>query len=483
MGRRGRVRIRGRTSNTEHRTPNTEQNAEYRFLKSTILVRCSSIDYIASPPNLGFMKTKRRSFIRQLGGWGAGAVATPILSTVFINKLEAASRNISNLSAAEAATNEDYWATIQQAYTSSPGVINMNNGGVSPQPLIVQDALDRYNRIANEGPAYYMWNTLGKGRETVRDKLAKLAACSPEEIAIDRNSSEALETIIYGLDLKKGDEILTSNQVYPNMKAAWEQRKEREGVKMNYVSIPIAPKDLGEITQRFKDAITPKTKVILVMHMVNLTGQITPVREIADLAHEKGIKVIVDGAHTFGHLDYSIPDLGCDYFGTSLHKWLSAPFGTGMLWIKSEHIKSTWPLFGSPDPFSEDIRKFEHLGTRSFPAELAIGHAINFHNAIGSKRKQERLHYLKRYWADKALALSSKVKMNVSVEPEHSCALSNFRIEGMDPADIQKKLWKDHNIYTITIKHKEIQGIRVTPHVYSTLDDLDRLVDGIKEMV
>ncbi len=427
------------------------------------------------------MKSHRRQFLKHIGGVAALSIATPMLNPIFIKEAEAACKEFPQSSNVPVESDEDFWAVIRRAYTSSPGVINLNNGGVSPQPLSVQDALDRYTRFSNEGPAYYMWHVLDKGRETVRGKLAGLAGCSAEELAICRNTTEALETIIYGLNLNEGDEILTSDQDYPNMLNAFRQREKREGIKINYVSIPVPCKDVSEITKIFKKAITPKTKVMLICHMINLTGQILPVREICDMAHKHGIEVIVDGAHTFAHLDYNISDFNCDYFGTSLHKWLCAPFGTGLLYVKKDKIKNLWPLFGSPDPESDDIRKFEHLGTRSFPSELAIGHAIDFHNAIGSERKEKRLRYLKNYWVERVQDIPG-VYLNTSLEEEQSCALANFGVESMNPADICSSLFKRKSVYVIAINHDDFKGVRVTPHVYTSLSDLDLLVQGVKEL-
>ena len=236
---------------------------------------------------------------------------------------------------------ENFWFTVQQAFSTTRGIINLNNGGVSPQPKIVQSALVRYNEFSNEAPAHTMWSILGPRRETIRTQLAELAGCSPEEIAIVRNTTEALETIIFGLDINRGDEILTTNQDYPSMMRAWRQREKREGVVVKTVSIPTPPENVSQITKALEKGITNKTRVIMVSHIIFLTGQITPVKEICDMAHDRGIEVIVDAAHSFAHLDYKIPDLGCDYFGTSLHKWLCAPFGTGMLWVKKEKIEKS----------------------------------------------------------------------------------------------------------------------------------------------
>jgi selenocysteine lyase/cysteine desulfurase len=425
--------------------------------------------------------TDRRSFIRQAGSMTAAVSMVPFLNILGTADVEAAIKNIEHLSPLEAAQDEDFWFTIRQAYTVSSNIINLNNGGVSPQPVVTQDALDRYVRLANQGPAYYMWQTIGMERENVRKQLAELAGVSADEIAINRNSSEALETVILGMNLKEGDEVLTTNQDYPNMISALHQRELRDKIKVVKISVPVPCEDPSIIVDRYKKAITPNTKAILICHVINLTGQIMPVKEVADMAHEKNIEVICDGAHSFAHLDYKIPDLHCDYFGTSLHKWLCAPFGSGMLWMKKDKIKNIWPLLAHPEPQSEDIRKFENLGTRSFPIEASIGVSINFHNGIGIKRKEERLRYLKNYWAEKVVKFP-KVKLNTSLKQDYSCAIGNFIIEGMEPKDIVDKLFADYKIYVTPIIHDEFKGVRVTPNVYTSLNELDYFVGAVKKI-
>jgi selenocysteine lyase/cysteine desulfurase len=427
------------------------------------------------------MPVSRRHFFKQVGGVAGAIAAGTLFNPRFAKKVEAAAAKIAHLSPSEAASDEDFWFIVQQAFTTTRGIINLNNGGVSPSTKIVQDALQRYSEFSNEAPAYTMWSILGPRREMIRTKLAELAGCSADEIAIVRNTTEALGNVIFGLDLKPGDEVLTTNQDYPNMMRAWQQREKREGIIVKTVSIPTPPEDLTQITEALGKGITNKTKVIMVSHIIFLTGQITPVREICDMAHKRGIEVIVDAAHSFAHLDYNIPDLGCDYFGTSLHKWLCAPFGTGLLWVKKEKIEKLWPLLSPENPRSDDIRKFEALGTRSFPIELAIGEAINFHNGIGSKRKEERLRYLKNYWAEKVSAFP-KVKMLTSLHPEQSCGLGNFSIEGIEPGKICDYLFNKHKIYTTPIGHEEFKGVRVTPHVYTRLEEIDFFIEVVKEI-
>ena len=359
--------------------------------------------------------------------------------------------------------------------------MNLNNGGVSPQPKVVQEAFESYTRFSNEGPAYYMWEVLGEGRESVRRDLAELAGSSPEELAIVRNTTEALETVIFGLNLKKGDEVVLTKQDYPNMINAWKQREKRDGIVLKWIDLPQLIEDESAIVEAYREQFTNRTKIIEIMHMINWNGQILPAKKLADAAHMEGIEVLVDGAHTFAHLDFKIPDLNCDYYGTSLHKWLCAPFGTGMLYVKKDKISKIWPLTAPAEPESNDIRKFEAMGTRSFPAELAIGAAINFHDMIGSERKEARLRYLKNYWMD-ALSDIKGIKFFTSGKPEFSCGLGNFGIEGKDPADIQKELLSKYKIYTVAMVWENINGIRVTPNVYITTGDLDKFIEAVHEI-
>ena len=339
--------------------------------------------------------------------------------------------------------------------------------------------MERYNRLSNETPSYYMWRILDQGREPVREKLAELAGCSADEIAINRNSSEALETIIFGLRLRAGDEVVLTKQDYPNMINAWKQREHRDGVVLKWLNFQFPIEDRQQIVETFVNAFTDKTKVVHLTHMINWMGQILPVREIAREARRRGIEVLVDAAHTFAHLGYRIPDLECDYYGTSLHKWLCAPFGSGMLYVRKEKIKSLYPLFGSPDPESEDIRKFEHLGTRSFAIEQGIGQAIDFHHMIGSERKQKRLQYLKNYWAERANELPG-FRVETSLHPEFGCAIALLAHKEKDPSEVGNYLFSKHKIHTTTIKWENINGVRITPNVYTTTRDLDRLVRALE---
>jgi len=417
------------------------------------------------------MENKRREFVKTLGfiiGSSMIYKNTEALSATF----EQHRRNDNS---------ENFWAWVQQSYTVNPNIINLNNGGVSPQPKVVQDAMFKYTEICNQGPAYYMWRIVDKGREPLRGKLARLAGCSPEEIAINRNTTESLDTVIFGLRLKKGDEVVLSKYDYPHVIDAWKLRVFRDGIKIKWVDLPIAAENDEAVVQAYESQFTSNTRIVNITHMINWNGQILPAKKIARAAHKRGIEVMVDGAHTFAHINFNIPDLECDYFGTSLHKWLCAPFGTGMLYVKKDKIKHLLPLYPNSKPEQEDIRKFEHLGTRSFPSEQAIGEAVNFHNAIGSERKEKRMRFLKDYWVD-AVKDIDRISFFTSDKPEYSCGLFNFAIDGMEASEISSKLFSKYKLYTVGIKWEKINGVRVTPNVYTTFEDLDRLIDAIREI-
>ncbi len=423
----------------------------------------------------------RRYFLRQLVA-ASGLLATPS----FISSREGEAfvdilNDRADTPAELLATDEDYWYAIQQSYTTSTSILNLNNGGVCPQPRIVQDAMERYNRLCNEAPSYYMWQILDMGREPLRAELAHFAGCEPEELAINRNASEALETVIFGLRLQAGDEIVLSRYDYPNMINAWKQRSMRDGIVLKWVE-PILPSaDAEALTETYVSAFSDRTKVVHLTHMINWNGQILPVRQIANHAQQRGIEVLVDGAHSFAHIDYKIPDLNCDYFGSSLHKWLGAPFGSGLLYVRKDKISNLYPLLAAPDPESSDIRKFESLGTRSFPIEHAIAQALNFQLAIGTLRKQRRLQYLKEYWTSGIEAVPG-ISFGTNLQPANSCALCLMTVQNKKPEEISSALFQKYKIHTVAISWENIRGIRITPNVYTVTRDLDRLITAVTQL-
>jgi isopenicillin-N epimerase len=418
----------------------------------------------------------RRRFLSMVGKGVGLATLTSATVAGLLEDVHAATRRIESLSPEDAAMNEDFWFEIQSSFSITRGITNLNNGGVSPSPRLVTEALCRYTWQQEDVTAYTMWQILEPQVETVRTGLADIFGCDREEIAITRNASESLEIILMGLDLKSGDEILTTTQDYPRMLTTLRQREQREGLVLRMIKVPIAPQHLDDITAEFEKAITPKTKVILISHVINITGQVMPVKAITNLAKSRGIEVVVDGAHAFAHFDFKQPDIGCDYYGTSLHKWLFAPKGTGLLYVKKDKIEKLWPLMAADKSQKSDIRKFEEIGTHPAATRLAIGEAILYHNGIGGKRKEARLRYLSRYWMNKLKDLPN-VRFHTSWEPNQSCGIANVEIVGVDTGALGTYLFDKHKIFTVPIIHDEFKGLRITPSVYTTLKELDRFAD------
>ncbi len=418
----------------------------------------------------------RRRFLSSVGKGVGLAVLTTASVASLLEKVHAASARVAHLTPDQAATDEDFWFEIQQAFSVTRGITNLNNGGVSPSPRIVTEALVRYIWEQEDATAYTMWQVLEPQSETVRVGLADVFGCDPEEIAITRNASESLEILLMGMDLKSGDEILTTTQDYPRMLTTLRQREQREGLHLKLIKVPIPPKDPDEITEAFARGITDRTRVILISHVINITGQITPVKAVCDLARSKGIEVIVDGAHSFAHFAFTQKDLGCDYYGTSLHKWLYAPKGTGLLYVKRDKIAKLWPLMAADKSQVTDIRKFEEIGTHSAAPKLAIGEAILFHRGIGAERKEKRLRYLSRYWMNRLKELPN-ARFHTSFDEHQSCGIANIEIVDVDTAALASYLMDKHKIFTVPIIHEEFKGLRITPNVYTTLAELDRFCD------
>jgi len=435
------------------------------------------------------MEKSRRQFIKKIG-LGMGSIGMfGLLNKEALVGFKSKLREVKNVPAKNIAKDEDFWFYVQQAFNIDRSLINFNNGGVHPAPKIVIDAVKRYMDFSNGAPAHNSWRYLRPRKELIRKRLADTFGCSPEEIAITRNVTESMQIALLGLELKPGDEVLTTTHDYPSMKNALYQRQMREGVKVKTFSFPYPPKDLNILTELFKENITPKTKLILLCHITNLTGQIFPIKEICQLARERGIEVVIDGAHSFGHFLYKQKDLECDIYGANLHKWMMGPIGTGFLYVKKEKIKKIWPLFPAPDPKSDNIRKFEHVGTQPEALKLAIGDALTFHHGIGGKRKEERLRYLRNLWAKEIEQLPG-VKILTSYSPEQSCGIGTFCLESRDITDLQKQLLNKLKLYTINVGvpaqqkgEEKLTAMRVTPSIYTTLRELDIFISGVKKFI
>lgn len=378
------------------------------------------------------------------------------------------------------AGDEDFWFQVQQAFAVDRSIINLNNGGVSPAPGPVMDALRRHDEYSNHAPARTMWRVLDPECETVRARLAGVFGADPEEIAITRNATESLNTILLGLPMQAGDEILTTDQDYPNMLQACEQRVAREGVQLRKIKVPTPAADQDALFAAFEEAIGPRTRVILVSHVVNITGQIYPVARICRLARSRGIDVVVDGAHSFVHFPFDRDELGCDFFGTSLHKWLCAPIGSGLLYVRKERIPEVWPLLGLGSP--DDIRKFETIGTHPAAHRLAISEAVVFHESIGTARKAARLRYLRDRWADR-FEDDPRVRFHARRNDVDSAAIATVGVEGITPTALYGALWQRHRIVTSPINHEDVQGVRVTPSVYTTVGEIDVFSDALADLI
>ena len=421
----------------------------------------------------------RRRFLESLVAAGA---AVPALRDHALARVVSANQAVAGRSPDDVAQDEDFWLDVQQAFTLDRTIINLNNGGVSPSPRVVQEAMRRYLEYSNTAPVYTMWQVLEPEIEAVRRRLAASFGCDPEEMAITRNASEALEIVQLGIPLERGDEVLTTNQDYPRMLTTWHQRERREGIVLKEIGFPVPPPSQDDLADRIERAITPRTKVIHVCHITNLTGQIFPIRKIVRLARDRGIQVIVDGAHAYAHFPFTRDELECDYYGTSLHKWLLAPHGTGFLYVRKAKIERLWPLMAAPPEMNGDIRKFEEIGTHPAANHNAIAEALTFHEGLRPERKAARLRYLFQRWA-KRLGAQPKVRILTPYDAAQSCGLASFSVEGLDVNKLVAFLWDKHRIIVTPITHKEFTCVRVTPNVYTTLTEIDRFGDVMEDVI
>ncbi len=417
----------------------------------------------------------RREF---LGAVAAGASAAACAGPGVVRSAEAAA----SLSAADNARDEDFWAEIQRAYSVDRSAINLNNGGVSPSPGFVQDAMERHLRFSNELPSHNLWDVLQPQREEVRVELARQFGCDAEEIAITRNASEGLQTCQLGFDLEPGDEVLCTELDYPRMLTTFRQRERRDGVRLVTFPIPAPNEDLAAIVDLYRRRLSERTKLILCCHVISVTGQVLPVREIVALGRDRGIPVIVDGAHAFGHLDFSVRDLDCDYYATSLHKWMCAPHGNGMLYVRRDKIGSLWPLMAAPAGKSDDVRKFEEVGTQPLANSLAIREALAFHKDLGAQRKLARLVHLRDSWIDR-LTRHERVRLLTNVRPGFAGGMAAFTLRGVKAFDLTAHLWKVHRIKTSWFRMGEFGGVRVSPHVYTKPSEIGRFCDAMDAII
>lgn len=416
----------------------------------------------------------KREFLKSSSLLGLGSLFT-------FPAIEKLIQSVEHKSAFELASDDDFWMQIRSAYKLKPDYINLENGYYCIQPEEVLEAYIKHVRDINLQGAYYMRTVQYENKKVVTEKLAQVAGCTTDELIITRNTTESLDMIIGGLNWQAGEEAVMAEQDYGAMLDMFSQVSKRYGIVNKIISLPLNPKNDEEIISLYEKAITPKTKLLMICHMVNITGQILPVKKICDMAHKKGVQVMVDGAHAFAHLDFKIPDLNCDYYGASLHKWLSVPLGAGLLYVKKENISKVWPLLAEAEKNEDDIARLNHTGTIPVHTDLAIANAIEFYNKIGAKRKEARLRYLQNYWVKQARVIPNVI-LNTPEDNNRSCAIANVGIKGMKPSVMAERLLKEFRIYTVAIDGKGVQGCRITPNVYTTTQELDELVKALQKL-
>ena len=412
----------------------------------------------------------KRDFLRTVGGASLGMMFGPELLG-----------RLASMPAAALAKDEPFWTAMRAKFKLTPDYINLENGYYCFQPEEVLDVFIKNVRAINVEASHYMRTRQYDDKLRARTKLAAMAGCSPDELIITRNTTESLDTVIAGFDWKPGDEAVMANQDYGSMIDMFKLQARRHGMRNTMIDIPMDPKSDDEVVQVYANALTPATRLLMIPHMVNITGHVLPVRAICDMAHARNVPVMVDGAHAFAHLEYKIPDLHCDYYGASLHKWLATPLGAGILYVKKDRISSLWPVFadlGMPD---DDIRKLNHTGTHPVHTDLTIENSIAFHEMIGSARKEARLRYLQQYWTTKVRGLP-KIVMNTPSDPRRMCAIANVGVTGIAPGDLSKVLLDKFKVFTVAIDGAGVHGVRVTPQVYTSSGELDTFVAALKEL-
>ena len=416
----------------------------------------------------------KRTFLKTAGLAGLGA-------TLNLSSLKSAVAAVEGIDPRRVATDEDFWLAVRGDYSIKPDYINLENGYYCFMP---QDTLEhqiQHMRRVNYEGSYYMRNARQKNKRIVAAKVAEVVGASADEMAITRNTTESLDLVIGGMDWQPGDEAVMAEQDYGAMLNHFKLVGKRFGVVNRLVSVPNHPKDDDEIVDLYASAITDKTRLLMVCHMINITGQVLPIRKICDMAHARGVEVMVDGAHAYSHIDFQMADLDCDYYGASLHKWLSAPLGSGMLYVKKDKIDNVWPLLAAGNFDSNDIRRLNHIGTDPVHVDLGIVNAIEYQKALGLKRKEARLKYLQQYWTSQ-LRDHPRVIINTPADVNRHGAIGNVHIEGWDPRELADTLFNDYRIFTVGINRPGVVGLRITPNVYTTPDELDALVAAIKEL-
>jgi len=414
----------------------------------------------------------KRNFIKTLGALSVSS----LVSASELTKIKSVSHSLP-----KTRSDEELWATIRSHYTLKDDYINLESGYYSIIPNPVLEHFIKHVRHVNIEGSYYMRNDLKKNKDRVISELADLVGSTSDQIAITRNTTESLDLVISGFQWKKGDEAIYAKQDYGSMKEMFEQISSRYGVKNKIVSVPNHPKNDEEIVSIYESQITDKTKLIMVCHMINITGQILPIKKICEMAHSYGVEVMVDGAHCVGHFDFSIDEFNCDYYGSSLHKWLATPLGAGLLYVNRNNTHKIWPLLANGNTNKNDIKRLNHIGTHPVHTDLAISNSIDYTNWIGMKKKEKRMRYLQRYWSDKLRSIENVI-VNTPEDLNRSCGIGNVGLSNMSPSAMSKVLFEKYKIFTVAIDYANVKGCRISPNIFTTTYELDQFVIAVKEM-
>jgi len=414
----------------------------------------------------------KRNFIKTLGALSVSSVVSPSELT----KIKSISFSLPKIK-----SDEELWSTVRSHYTLKDDYINLESGYYSIIPNPVLEHFIKHVKYVNIEGSYYMRNDLNKNKDRVISELAKLVGSTSDQIGITRNTTESLDLVISGYQWERGDEAIYAKQDYGTMKEMFEQISLRYGVKTKIVSVPNHPKSDEEIISIYESQITDKTKLIMICHMINITGQILPVKKICEMAHSYGVEVMVDGAHCVGHFDFSIDEFNCDYYGSSLHKWLATPLGAGLLYINKNNTHKIWPLLANGNTNKNDIKRLNHIGTHPVHTDLAISNSIDYIKWIGVRKKEERMRFLQRYWSDKLRGIKNVI-VNTPEDNHRSCGIGNVGLTNMSPSDMAKTLFKNYKIFTVAIDYANVKGCRISPNIFTTTSELDTFVNAVKEM-
>ena len=414
----------------------------------------------------------KRNFIKTLGALSVSSVVSPSELT----KIKSISFSLPKIK-----SDEELWSTVRSHYTLKDDYINLESGYYSIIPNPVLEHFIKHVKYVNIEGSYYMRNDLNKNKDRVISELAKLVGSTSDQIGITRNTTESLDLVISGYQWERGDEAIYAKQDYGTMKEMFEQISLRYGVKTKIVSVPNHPKSDEEIISIYESQITDKTKLIMICHMINITGQILPVKKICEMAHSYGVEVMVDGAHCVGHFDFSIDEFNCDYYGSSLHKWLATPLGAGLLYINKNNTHKIWPLLANGNTNKNDIKRLNHIGTHPVHTDLAISNSIDYIKWIGIRKKEERMRFLQRYWSDKLRGFKNVI-VNTPEDNHRSCGIGNVGLTNMSPSDMAKTLFKNYKIFTVAIDYANVKGCRISPNIFTTTSELDTFVNAVKEM-